>query len=383
MKIKIDALDTLFFRDGKPFSLGEETWAEGLFPPSPGVLYGALRSLYFSLHPHEMDKAGQDNDPTKELIIKGIYFFMEDEWHLVNPLDYVKEKKAYRPRFHLLCLKDLPQEIKGTSYPLSSGLVPPKNIQVENVEGMISLDALEDYAMLNEASGEIKPWARYVHVEPKVGIGRSKITNSTREGLLYRVGMVRPAFDPVKEGEAPNVDATFERLSIIIDFEGLPAMDHLPAKGFFRLGGESKAVAYEVFEPTINLPSQAIEGQGIFKLVLLTPALFDNGWCPASINPTTGRGTLTIAPQKMVEVELLAAATGKPVPVGGFDMQAKLPKPMLKAVPAGAVYYFRLANAEDAPLLQQKFSPASLSDQRANEGFGLALFIHTKNSPQP
>ena len=33
MLAKITPLDTVFFRDGKPFSWGEETWAEGIFPP--------------------------------------------------------------------------------------------------------------------------------------------------------------------------------------------------------------------------------------------------------------------------------------------------------------------------------------------------------------
>ncbi|EAY27846.1 type III-B CRISPR module-associated protein Cmr3 [Microscilla marina] len=369
MKIKIDALDTLFFRDGKPFSLGEETWAEGLFPPGPGVFYGALRSLYFSLHPHEMGKAGQTNDPTAHLRIKGIYFLVNNKLHIECPLDYVQEKQDEAPC--LLQLQALPDSIAATSFQLSHWLAPPQEAQVENIEGLIDERTLKEYALENHSDRGVSPWSDYLQVEPKVGIGRSKLTNATLEGLLYRVGMVRPVF-----GEKGHYSA----LSMVLDFEGLPAMESLPAKGFFRLGGEGKAVSYEVFEPTIQLPSQVVAQANIFKLVLLTPALFDNGWCPASIHPQTGKGRLAIDNQKTVEVELLAAATGKPVPVGGFDMHTQLPKPMLKAVPAGAVYYFRLTNAEDAPLLQQKFSPASLSDQRANEGFGLALFIQTNNS---
>ena len=48
MIIQIDPLDTLFFRNGKPFTMGEETWADAVFPPYPSVVYGALRSAYFS-----------------------------------------------------------------------------------------------------------------------------------------------------------------------------------------------------------------------------------------------------------------------------------------------------------------------------------------------
>jgi CRISPR-associated protein Cmr3 len=367
MKIKIDALDTLFFRDGKPFSLGEETWAEGLFPPAPSVLYGALRSLYFSLYPNDMGKAGNDDDPTQNLRIKGLYFLINGKLHFECPLDYVQEKGNEEPC--LLKLSPLPEALVASSFQLSHCLTPPKGIQVEKEEGIIDHSTLEEYALENHSIGGVNLWSDYLQVEPKVGIGRSKLTNTTREGLLYRVGMVRPA---------ANKNTATRRLSIVIDFEGLPTIETLSSEGFFKLGGEGKAVRYEVFDKAIELPSQVVAGQDIFKLLLLTPALFDNGWCPASIDPNTGKGTLSIDPQTSIEVELLAAVTGKPTPVGGFDIKTKQPKTMLRAVPAGAVYYFRLANAEDAPWLQQKFRPGSLSDQRANEGFGLALFVQSK-----
>jgi CRISPR-associated protein Cmr3 len=48
MIIELNPLDTLFFRDGKPFAMGEETWADGIFPPPPSVIYGALRTAWFA-----------------------------------------------------------------------------------------------------------------------------------------------------------------------------------------------------------------------------------------------------------------------------------------------------------------------------------------------
>ena len=68
MRIKIDAIDTLFFKDGKPFSMGDETWADGIFPPPPSVIYGALRSIYFSEHPEKLQKvySKEVQDPAKK-----------------------------------------------------------------------------------------------------------------------------------------------------------------------------------------------------------------------------------------------------------------------------------------------------------------------------
>ncbi|MEM7553515.1 MAG: type III-B CRISPR module-associated Cmr3 family protein [Cyanobacteria bacterium P01_A01_bin.84] len=41
---KITPLDILLFRDSKPFSPGEGSWAKGLFPPMPITVFQALRS---------------------------------------------------------------------------------------------------------------------------------------------------------------------------------------------------------------------------------------------------------------------------------------------------------------------------------------------------
>ena len=43
MIIEISALDTLFFRDGKPFSMGENHWTNSIFPPNMSTVYGADR----------------------------------------------------------------------------------------------------------------------------------------------------------------------------------------------------------------------------------------------------------------------------------------------------------------------------------------------------
>ena len=46
--ISIKANDTLFFRDGRPFSMGDDSFASSIFPPPPSVIYGALRTAYMS-----------------------------------------------------------------------------------------------------------------------------------------------------------------------------------------------------------------------------------------------------------------------------------------------------------------------------------------------
>ena len=88
MIIEIEALDTLFFRDGKPFSMGEEVWADGVFPPSPSVIYGALRSAYFANNSNELDRANESDDPTSNLEITSIYYRFKNANYLPLPGGY-------------------------------------------------------------------------------------------------------------------------------------------------------------------------------------------------------------------------------------------------------------------------------------------------------
>jgi len=44
MQVAIRPIDVWLFRDGKPFTAGEDHAAETLFPPSPFTLQGAIRT---------------------------------------------------------------------------------------------------------------------------------------------------------------------------------------------------------------------------------------------------------------------------------------------------------------------------------------------------
>ena len=50
--IEIEALDTLFFRDGKPFTMGQDTVGESIFPPHPSTCL-----LYTSPSPRDRQKS--------------------------------------------------------------------------------------------------------------------------------------------------------------------------------------------------------------------------------------------------------------------------------------------------------------------------------------
>jgi CRISPR-associated protein Cmr3 len=130
-----------------------------------------------------------------------------------------------------------------------------------------------------------------------------------------------------------------------------------------KLGAENKAVSYKVLEN--NSPIEPGDFKKRFKMVITTPAIFDNGWFPGNIDPNT-----FIYDYNGLKIKLLSAAVGKKLFIGGWDMKNNKPKKMYRAVPAGSVYYFELISGNPEDIIQ-KFHMKSISDIRPKEGFGI------------
>ena len=351
--IKIDPMDTLFFRDGKPFTMGEDTWASGIFPPYPSVIYGALRSAYFSDHINEFKKVNERDDPTRNLKIKGIYFSEgnnKNNIYLPLPNDCVHKKGNAEDRVTVLPMAEL-TGVKSscpTQYVMKSKITE----KVENVDGgLINLISLEEYLECTKDSfSSILKTAERILPEPKIGISINEETGTTEEGKLYRVDMRRLKN---KRGES---------LSVIIDFEGL----NLPESGMMKLGGEGKAVSYHKLGPIDLSIGNLGYDKNIFKLYLSTPAIFRKGWLPEWVDEKN-----LVGEYQKLKLKLLTASLGKTISIGGFDMKARKPKPMHKAVPAGSVYYFEIVEGD----IQQAFellNQTAISDINPEQGFGIA-----------
>jgi len=341
MIIKIDSLDTLFFRDGKPFGSSDDNWASSLNYPNLSTIYGAIRSTYFSQNNLDINKADSSEDITKNLRINGIYFYDNEEETLLFkvPQDlYIVEDKL--KLFKLI-------KNKSTNNPLEY-IFEAKDEDIEKKEVFITESTLLDYLELfkPEKEEEIEfsfyEVENYIRTEAKIGIGRNKNRKSIEEGKLYRVGAKR-----------------YNNLSIIVDFDGI----NLKEKGLMRLGGEGKGVYYEEFFIE-DFPKIKELSSDIFKTYLLTPAIFRNGWCPDFLDKEF-KGEIN-----GVKVQLIAAALGKNEFIGGWDIKNNLPKKMYKAVPSGSVYYFKVIDGNP-------FNISNLMDNEFREykkqGFGKVI----------
>ncbi len=176
---------------------------------------------------------------------------------------------------------------------------------------------------------------RTVVPDLRVGIERDRSKGIASHGRLYMVHFHRPGLGVGLAAE--------------VRLDGDPTID-LGRSGLMGLGGEARAARYTVIDDNPLAPveetrfrSQLADGlrQGTrFKLVLVTPGVFDNGWCPDFIRTSDLKGTLAD-----VGIRLAGAAVQKPVAISGWDARSNRPKPLRLAVPAGSTYVFEVIDA--------------------------------------
>ncbi|MCM8808387.1 MAG: type III-B CRISPR module-associated protein Cmr3 [Candidatus Omnitrophica bacterium] len=358
MWIKISPNDTLFFRSGRPFSMGSETWADVIFPPYPSTIYGALRTfLIFERGSLREFKSGKykdigtpDKKGTMKIIGPLIFNFENGRTYFPAPLDLVmkKENKKKDKLFQISKLKK--PEIFYAEYPLEDILIYQEREQVESAEGYIDSINFKEY--LQGQSGEyiLSELSEFYIPEPKIGIARDDITLSSKEGYLYRAQMIRLKKD----------------YCLLVKINEI---DSMPEKGLFTLGGEGKTVRFEKINnnPLEDLEDMDFEPKNrIFKLYLATHTIFEKGWLPKWINEETMEGE-----KDGIKLKLIACAIGKCLRIGGWDMTKNEPKPMYKAVPAGSVYYFKVLSGSFEKI-KEVFHFKNISDINPEEGFGLS-----------
>lgn len=358
MWIFIEPSDVWLFRDGRPFDAGSDHRANSLFPPAPTTVQGAIRTEILSLYGVDPGDYVRGECDQQDLIAQigappGTADGDGGTMRLQGPFLARRESGGVMPYFP--CPADLLQIEKPerkqlvklspqTSPPFAAnwpddGLRPlsfaadtvgdetPAGIQAwisatalgRYLAGRISerncpagaesetaqaIEDAEEFAHLHL----LRPGALFT-VEPRLGIGVDGDDKRPEDGLLYQVSTVRPRDD----------------VGLLVQISGIDEAQW-PQRGMLRLGGEMRAAQYEVLSQPADWPQRADGGR---KLYFATPTCFDGGWRPDSWTPFFGS-----------EPALTAATVHRHQLVGGWDMARRRPKPMLRYVPAGAVYYF-------------------------------------------
>jgi CRISPR-associated protein Cmr3 len=340
--------DVLFFRGNKSFYFGE-WYTEGVFPPYPSTFQGFIRSkILFDKNlinasgkcdvKQAEEEVGSDTD--LKLNITGPYLIDEKTKipYFKTPADILKKDEKVN------CCYSLLRSIKSgfetdLDFPISTTEHPTEKPDKFYPSGFISLKELKQYrtSLDNIAVDDKKLFVN----EDRVVIGFDK------DGAIKKNRSVKDKRFCVTQ---------YKRLRDDVGFYCI--VDREIRNGALKLGSGSHPVYIQKIQDddliekglkdSRNELIDAILETKTFRMVLLQPGIFKNGWLPFDDMNTK-------APYANVEglaLKLLFAFTGDPINISGYSFVKSNPgsqrqislKPLVRAVPAGSVYLFKIEN---------------------------------------
>ena len=328
LRLEIEPVDSLFFRDARPFEATSRA-ASGL--PMPQTLAGAVRSLLMQRHgvsfgrlaenmkrglsfAQALGALGSEAASVAGVGVYGPWFTLDGKVLVPAPASLRREKKkphqGPEDTGRVFRLDPLCSPPPGWR-PERSGMLPLWRYGRETVEAADGFLKLSGVSRFLEGGvpepDELVPASTLYGFDDRTGIGVDPMSNAAAEGLIYGIRLLALKREA---GLYAEVSGSADALAPL---ETEPVL--------MRFGGEGRHVAIRVASRVAHWPSvQPIVNQG--RLVLLTTPAHFNGWKPPDIEP-------------------VAAAVGGYQAVSGWDLARGGPKPNRFMVPAGAVYFLK------------------------------------------
>jgi len=328
---EIDAVDTLMFRDGRPFNQNDAGASEAtsVFPPPPPTLVGAIRAMFWQALGGTKDdwnktKLGDGTDwqhpGTLGPLRFGAVQLMLDKapvfpvpLHLVEGEDATGNKALtfLDPRGAFDC--DL-----GPGIQLPSA----RNTKLDGIKTIsdrwLTLEGMQsilhgNVPTLDQLITRTKLWS----TEPHVGIGIDPQSRITTDGRLYMASHVR-----MTHGATLHIEV--KGWNDAVDFAQLRPV-----------AGEHRMAFVSALSPgtELSLPTLAVGTEGRFCVIALSPVV-----------PTrTDDGQSRIC--GMSDRDIVSACLGKPVPIGGWSSKTTSPVPLRSCIPAGSVWFMKAGAA--------------------------------------
>lgn len=380
MQLFIEPNDVWLFRDGKPFIASANHRAVSRFPPSPTTIQGAIRSKVLLESGVSLAAyiAEEETTALQEVAAKiGWPSSRELPFRLSGPFLAQRENingkvtRLYPPPADLAVTKSENKRARRyfslkpiTNTPFFTDLGDSVNLlwaktseRLTAVEGWLTEDQLEAYLddadaftkSLNECQAEtdedllIQNSKLFVR-ESRVGNALEHQKRRPMEHMLFEVEYIRPRQDV---GLLVEIASSSGQLPA-------PIADSFGSQGscgMMGLGGENRLARWEVIDDKLS-PPPSIRST-FFKVILITPAIFKEGWKSANWNKFFSK-----------PVTLCAAAVKSPEIISGWDLAANKPKPARPIVPAGSVYFFK---SEEVTTINVN---EAFTDQGSDLGFG-------------
>lgn len=334
-----EALDTLFFRDGTPFHMGE-TDSRGIrstFPPGMPTLQGAIRTaLAVGQGWHKGSEWPEAKlgsyDGIGSLKLQGPYLALAKD----DKLDYLFPFPAAAVRHKGGFAYLLPDDIPVATDMMNATRLT-KEIGFEDIQGTAGLwltaKGLE--AVLSGNQPVEGDWydsnCLWTH-ENRVGIIIDRSTGTVaRQGGLYSLAHIRP-------------DA---KLRIAVIVQGVEDSWHQAIPKTIPLGGESRMALISTQKVSDFLPAPPkltlCSGKVHFSVTLITPGHF------GIVNPSA-EGSFEQVREDVREVirtgplkgfgDCVSACIPKLSQIGGWDIVNRRPRPLRPVIIPGSTWFY-------------------------------------------
>ena len=331
--VRLDALDTLFFRDGTPFSADSTPQEDvgGRFPPHPPTVVGALRAALARCNgwgkgarwpDHLAAVLGDGPSDLGRLQFEGPFVLRNNvplfpvPWHVLGKI----EKERWVPRVLLrpgnLVTCDLGDAVRLPEAP--TGFV---SIELCRPGGGWWLTPKGMQSVLRGAvphTYEVVSSPQLFGEETRIGLERDRTRRTAEKGRLYSSRHVR-----LNRGA-----------SLGMRIGGIPSEWTLPTGRIVPLGGESRVVSCRVWDRPLDfaVPQADIENSGHVAVVALTPLDLDEG-------TAMGRRPLDMPGG----IRVISVCCDRPQRIGGWDSFARGPLPLRSVLPPGSVLFCHAA----------------------------------------
>lgn len=382
----IEPHDALIVRDGRPFGNAPGSRAKSLDFPFPSTLIGNVRTRIGLKNGG--DWSGFDDDLIEKILEIRMKGALLTEIKENETLEFFAPAPAD-------CLYLKPEDDGDNLFPL----VPLKKDYLSNLPDNSGTEVdLHLLGITEEAkgkpNGEVKFWHWHKFEDWLIEAKKQKITSEELGigGLTPEQRTHVRIFDEKevakgKDGYFRKANAegglfqtrglefntkNRERLALAIEIEyPQDGLNEKLDEGLFPLGGERRIVRWqnggfdfnhrflELFETVKKGILTSVSEKKTCRLILLTPAYFENGFLPNDLG-----------------ADIKAIAVNRAQVISGWDFDKRKPKPTKRLTPAGTVFFLELKGEPSEIenwINAAWFNCVSDEDQSKRDGFGLAV----------
>lgn len=332
--LRLDPLDTCFFKGAEPMIAGENHTARSIFPPMPSTLLGSIRTAILGQRKEDPVAYAQQGEIGRAILdrypllgppeapgfeVVGPLFMVprptgDLEWFYPLPANCMASKGALQHKgFIMVTRGDTASELVKSLGLSGSVEVPAWVLEPECADLMPLFGYWASAAAIDELSkgkaeilhclsideyqggAAICPLSTFYHAEDRIGIALDYGRRAARTGYFYAATHIRLA-----KGVAMGVAVTRDLIP-----------SHLDAEGVLALGGEQRLVSYTSLNDPVEMP----HGEGpwatslsYFKWDLLS----EMGW------------------------QDLPRVSGPPVRMAGWDLKKSFHKPVTAYLAPGS-----------------------------------------------